>query len=370
MCKRVPVTVGVLCATYGAMSLAAEINGYPAPAGSYSGGVKGSYVVTVHQASPASDRVDGEASFSYQFKLPVLPPPTKAECDPASPLVKVGECNHKCVKKDDYLRFESAPFTGIPVIWASPSCDAPVQGSVTPPHKGTARTSCVRQRAWGGTVKSAVAFKVGPLYQFNQPRTTKTGNTWNYENKANVVWPFIRVSVPVTIRCIAERQSPGSIEERRPPLASPTLLEFEAESLLVAGTAQVRGGSIAAQSMREFGDGWSGGQQVLLRSGGTGAALDLIFEVPAGAMYAIELYLTRAPDYGQLRFEIDGRETDMTFDGAAPKVMPAGPYQLGRFALPPGSHRLTIKVAGKHEQSRGYLAGIDKLRLYPAGPIN
>jgi len=39
------------------------------------------------------------------------------------------------------------------------------------------------------------------------------------------------------------------------------------------------------------------------------------------------LYLTRAPDYAQLKMEVDGQASSPAPDGLAPKVMPPGPMQ-------------------------------------------
>ena len=122
--------------------------------------------------------------------------------------------------------------------------------------------------------------------------------------------------------------------------------------------------------MAGFGSGWSGDQQLFWSEGAPGAILDLVVQVPAASKYAVEIYMTRAPDYGKLRFEIDGKASDLTFDGMAPQVMPSGPTQLGTFALQAGTRRVSLMITGKYAQSGGYYVGIDKLRLYPAGPID
>ena len=89
-----------------------------------------------------------------------------------------------------------------------------------------------------------------------------------------------------------------------------------------------------------------------------------------GLNYDHQDYLPRAPDYGQLRFEIDGQPSATIFDGVAPQVLPSGPVQLGTFPLAAGQRRVSLLLVGKHARSSGYFVGIDKLRLYPAGPID
>jgi hypothetical protein len=80
------------------------------------------------------------------------------------------------------------------------------------------------------------------------------------------------------------------------------------------------------------------------------------------------LYLTRAPDYAQWKMEVDGQASSPAPDGFAPKVMPPGPMQMGKFSLNGGPRRISFMIVGKYAQSTGYLVGIDRIRLYPAGP--
>lgn len=97
--------------------------------------------------------------------------------------------------------------------------------------------------------------------------------------------------------------------------------------------------------------------------------LDLLIDIPVGSGYAIEVYFTRAPDYGQLKIEVDGRASPVTFDAIAPQVVQTGPTQVGNFPLQAGQRRISFMIVGKHPQSKGYYAGIDRIRLYPAGPL-
>ncbi|MCB1843676.1 MAG: hypothetical protein KDI09_11995, partial [Halioglobus sp.] len=146
------------------------------------------------------------------------------------------------------------------------------------------------------------------------------------------------------------------------PALRPIQMEFEAEALVRSGAFQVAGGQVQPQAMAGFGSGWSGGEQLFWSGGAVGAVLDLVIEVPAGSKYAVEIYMTRAPDYGLLQFEIDGTQSDMTFDGMAPEVMTSGPYPLGTFPIQAGTRRISLMIIGKYSQSGGYYVGIDKLR--------
>jgi hypothetical protein len=170
----------------------------------------------------------------------------------------------------------------------------------------------------------------------------------------------------------ATRAAPpeGAGPVRVPVVEQSTVPDIEAEALAGAGRVEVSGGGAHVQAMQPFGAGWSGAQQVLWTGGAEGAVLDLVVDVAAAGQYAVEIYLTRAPDYAQVRFEVDGRAGVTTFDGMAPTVAPSGPVQLGKFPLQAGPRRVSLMIVGRHPQSTGYLVGIDKLRFYAAGPID
>lgn len=125
-------------------------------------------------------------------------------------------------------------------------------------------------------------------------------------------------------------------------------MEIEGEALVKSGPpVQVNGGQARVQPMGSFGDNWSGAEQLFWSDGGVGAVLDREIDVAALAKYAVELYLSRTPDYGQVQFEVDGKPSSVPFDGMAPQVLPSAPIHIGTYPLQAG-----------------------KLRLYPAGPIH
>ncbi|MCU0988417.1 MAG: hypothetical protein MUE63_02225 [Xanthomonadales bacterium] len=142
---------------------------------------------------------------------------------------------------------------------------------------------------------------------------------------------------------------------------------FEAERLLAAGKVEVRGGQAVAQDMAGFGPGWSGNAQLFWHGGAVGATLDLLVDVPDDGAWAVEIALTRAPDYGQLAFEVDQHPVRQRFDGYAPQV--AGPVAvaLGSFAMQRGLRRISLKIEGRNAAASGWLAGVDRIVLKPAG---
>jgi hypothetical protein len=164
----------------------------------------------------------------------------------------------------------------------------------------------------------------------------------------------------------ADLQQPDSNSVGRTPI-SPRMLDFEAEDLLTAKKILVKGGRTATQPMISFGSGWSNNTQLFWSGGEPGAVLDMIIDVPSPALYAVELYMTRAPDYGNLRIEVDGKTSSVHFNGYSPKVIGANPVQAGKFSLQAGQRMISLMITDKYSASSGYYAGIDRIKLYPVG---
>jgi len=60
--------------------------------------------------------------------------------------------------------------------------------------------------------------------------------------------------------------------------------------------------------------------------------LDLILDVSAAATYALELYMTRAPDYGILKIEVDGKVSPVEFYGLSLRVIGPTPCRWANSA--------------------------------------
>jgi len=161
-------------------------------------------------------------------------------------------------------------------------------------------------------------------------------------------------------------QSAKGITTSGPP-PFPKMLDFEAEDLFNSNKTMVSGGKVGPQLMAEFGSGWSNNTQLFWGQGSTGAVLDLVLDVPMAATYAIELYMTRAPDYGILKIEVDGKASPVEFHGYSPRVIGANPVQVGKFSLQAGQRKISFMITGKNQNSTGYAAGIDRVKLYPVG---
>jgi hypothetical protein len=119
--------------------------------------------------------------------------------------------------------------------------------------------------------------------------------------------------------------------------------------------------------MAGFGSGWSGDAQLFWHGGAVGAVLDLMIDVPQDGAWIVEIDLTSAPDYGQLAFEVDHHPVARQFDGYAPAVAAPVTVTLGTFAMQQGRRPLALKIIGRHGNSTGLLAGIDRIRLRHPG---
>jgi hypothetical protein len=144
--------------------------------------------------------------------------------------------------------------------------------------------------------------------------------------------------------------------------AWPTEVALEAEDLIKAGRVTVSKGSAVEQMMTPFGQGWSNNKQLFWAEAADGASMELTVNVPASGNYAIALYLTRAPDYGNLRFLVDGKPAS-SFPGFGPAVATSGRVPLGTFALAGGPRKITLTLTGKARESKGFLVGVDKITL-------
>lgn len=145
-------------------------------------------------------------------------------------------------------------------------------------------------------------------------------------------------------------------------------LSYEAESFADGRLAHAREGRMIAQDMRAYGSEWSGNAQLFFAARGRGS--HLLMELPAlgPAKYRVDVYLTRAPDYGRLRIGLGSGEKAIDFEGYAPGVERAERLRVGEMASQDGRLLLDVTVTGRHRRSRGHLAGIDRIVIVPLAP--
>ncbi|MFI1197805.1 glycoside hydrolase [Micromonospora sp. NPDC020750] len=141
-------------------------------------------------------------------------------------------------------------------------------------------------------------------------------------------------------------------------------IRVEAETLgVVSATAPVQAQTDCC------GVSWSGGRQLWLRAGRAGDSVTVALPAVPPGQYDLGGVLTRAQDYGTLRFTVDGVAIGQLFDGYAPTVQRTGAVPLGSVSLATGSHRLTVTVTGRAGASAGFFAGLDTITLRRVGPV-
>ncbi len=142
-------------------------------------------------------------------------------------------------------------------------------------------------------------------------------------------------------------------------------VSYEGESLAGTRFVHARDGGVIAQDMKAFGAGWSGNAQLFFAARRKGSRLVIELPTLGPAKYGVDVYLTRAPDYGRLRIGLEAAEKPIDFDGYAPRVEPADRLRVGEMVPHEGRLLLDVKVIGRHRRSRGHLAGIDRIVLVP-----
>ena len=124
--------------------------------------------------------------------------------------------------------------------------------------------------------------------------------------------------------------------------------------------------SVREQDMEPFdAQRWSGGAQLLGVPKTIGDFVELKVNASDDSPRQILLYATQAPDYGTLRFSINGQIVSALFDGYATTVCPATVLNLGTFTPRDGGFILRVEIAGNNPAASGakYLFGLDCLVL-------
>jgi len=127
---------------------------------------------------------------------------------------------------------------------------------------------------------------------------------------------------------------------------------------------------VGEQDMEPFGgERWSNGRHLLGKTTRIGDRVDIEWLPSDTTPQHILLYATQAPDYGRLRFYVNGEKALSLFDGYAPAVQPAPALDLGVFKPKDGKFILTVEVEGANTASVGarYYFGLDCVVMKPEG---
>ena len=109
---------------------------------------------------------------------------------------------------------------------------------------------------------------------------------------------------------------------------------------------------------------WHGDRQLWWTGARPGDTLDIRLNVAETRTYKVTAHLTKAVDYGIVRFFIDKLEAGGPIDLYNDGVVPSGPVDLGTHRLEKGAHTLTVKITGANDKAvKGYMFGLHRLVL-------
>jgi hypothetical protein len=148
----------------------------------------------------------------------------------------------------------------------------------------------------------------------------------------------------------------GKFEATREPGA------IEGEDLKII---QLEGGARPDQDMLGWGEEWSAARQLWWTGGKVGDRMKVALPVPEAGEYAIVAGFTKAPDYGVVAIEVDGKPLGAPIDLYDPRVIHSGPIELGRATLAAGERPMSLVIAGKNAKSKAFLVGLDWIKLVP-----
>lgn len=153
-----------------------------------------------------------------------------------------------------------------------------------------------------------------------------------------------------------------------PAVASKVAGAIEGELLL--STARVTWGRIEVQDMAGFGDSWSRDEQLWWTGAKPGDELHLTLEAAQAGPHVLSAQFTRAPDYANVAFTLDGNPFGTAFEGYDAKVSASGEFEIGRAALEAGPHELRIRIVGADPRAiPAHMVGVDYLILRPAPSV-
>jgi serine/threonine protein kinase/WD40 repeat protein len=137
---------------------------------------------------------------------------------------------------------------------------------------------------------------------------------------------------------------------------------FEAENLTIVDRADCDTGN---QPMDDWERSqWSQGRQLFCYTRERGF-VTLEVEGTETGQYQLDIYFTKAPDYGILEVSLDGKQLGKRFDGFYEEVVPSGRIAFGAVQLTKGKHQIRFTAVDKNPASSNYFMGIDCLELRP-----
>jgi hypothetical protein len=213
----------------------------------------------------------------------------------------------------------------------------------TAPDPGIRTTEC-----WRGTQLQLSGLRV-PLARRNVMSYYEERDSLTREQIQRLRW-FVR-----------ERQAHHMKLPKNGPAGA-----LQVEQLELVASA---GAECSTQEMDPFGTGnWSDGRQLFCHSHAAQLFVTVKLPVASSELQRLDLYATRAPDFGIVEVFIDNEPIGAPYDGWAPAVLASGAIPLGQQRWAAGNHELSFLVRRKNPASASFHLGIDAIALVPVGP--
>jgi hypothetical protein len=146
---------------------------------------------------------------------------------------------------------------------------------------------------------------------------------------------------------------------------SPIVVEAEAVYPPVSFTPGIR--HRAQDLLEDVGVPCSANRCVLVEGTKEGDFAECLVRVVRGGSYRLQVACIRAPDYGQLDWQVNGVSVGVPFDGYAQRVTADIVQDVGTVTLKAGDNRIRATVRGHSRDSRGFKFGLDAFRLTRVG---
>jgi hypothetical protein len=118
------------------------------------------------------------------------------------------------------------------------------------------------------------------------------------------------------------------------------------------------------QDMSLFSGGkWSSNSQLIFAGECIGSYVKFWINVPVEDDYELIAVFTKARDYGIVQHYLDNEKLGTEIDLYYTDVIPTEEVSLGIAYLKSGLHVLEARIVSKNDASRGYLYGLDYLRI-------
>lgn len=118
--------------------------------------------------------------------------------------------------------------------------------------------------------------------------------------------------------------------------------------------------------------GWSRNGQMFAMNASAKDAIEFALPVKEPGRYRLSVFLTKAVDYGIVRFSVDGKPAGKPIDlySGGTDVVPTGAIALGSYALQGKNDTLRLEVIGHHPENRAphFQFGIDGIVLEKETP--